>query len=950
MSRISPILIALISGSTASLSAAQLLNWTNTSGGSASTAGNWSPAAVPGAANTLQFNLVNTYTTTFNSSTPASLGHVYKRGTVTLNVSSPHTAGTSGIIVGDTSGDIATATLSGGSLSTPGTISIAEDAGSTGTFNLSGQTAALATSGTGQLIVGRNGSGEMDITGFSTATIAGNFIAGDNSTATSNVLISGASSIIPFPRSSLIVNGTTASRIGSGGDATFTIASGGRATFAADVIVANGSASTSTISAQGTNLLNLASTLTVGGNLYLGRNVSAVTAAGSGTLSVTNGGRATISGTLFVSGDVQGGTGILSLSDPSSLITCHSLELGSGFQFNHSSGTLRIDGGTLSQTNSVILNHKGGADTANPATIILQNGATFNSTNGSQVGELGAAKLRIESGSSWIHNSTLMTIANNATSTGIVELDGTNSLLQTSNIFVGSNGNGSLLLTNNSQVVTRGIYISRQAGSTGTLLMDHSSMTTIDDIYVGGSETLTGGTATFTLANSSSLTSPAVIVTTGSGTLTATNSTLNVTHTYVNNPSTITDSIINGTAVVLTAPLAASGIINAGIENGTAAITANGPLTLNDGIGPGLNNTPLNVSSHLVTINNGSSPCNLANATIAGGTLNAISEVTIPASATLLGTGNLQGLFNLTGGTITPSTATGLRLVSGAISLSGGTISGTRLELQSGTLLQGGGTCAAAVDAKDHSHIYITSPATIGINAINGFANTGRLTVDSTLTIVDSNGFNLGPDVRLNNGIISSSTQAVFGNPSIASTMVGNGTIAAALSNTGTISPGSDTGDRTGSIAFTRTFITDSVIGAEGNIIIDVEGTSNGQFDMLPCSQFVILGGTVTLRPFNGYIPSNGDRFSFITTPRDISEQFDTLSAPRGWHIEYFQNHTDAVFCAADFNSDGVIDFFDYLDFVAAFSANDPDADFNFDSAIDFFDYLDFVAAFSSGC
>lgn len=54
--------------------------------------------------------------------------------------------------------------------------------------------------------------------------------------------------------------------------------------------------------------------------------------------------------------------------------------------------------------------------------------------------------------------------------------------------------------------------------------------------------------------------------------------------------------------------------------------------------------------------------------------------------------------------------------------------------------------------------------------------------------------------------------------------------------------------------------------------------------------------------------------------------------------------------CAADFNCDGGVDFFDYLDFVAAFSNNDPSADFNDDGGIDFFDYLDFVAAFSSPC
>jgi len=54
--------------------------------------------------------------------------------------------------------------------------------------------------------------------------------------------------------------------------------------------------------------------------------------------------------------------------------------------------------------------------------------------------------------------------------------------------------------------------------------------------------------------------------------------------------------------------------------------------------------------------------------------------------------------------------------------------------------------------------------------------------------------------------------------------------------------------------------------------------------------------------------------------------------------------------CPSDFNDDGVVDFFDYLDFVDSFAANNPAADFNGDSVIDFFDYLDFVDAFSGGC
>jgi hypothetical protein len=52
--------------------------------------------------------------------------------------------------------------------------------------------------------------------------------------------------------------------------------------------------------------------------------------------------------------------------------------------------------------------------------------------------------------------------------------------------------------------------------------------------------------------------------------------------------------------------------------------------------------------------------------------------------------------------------------------------------------------------------------------------------------------------------------------------------------------------------------------------------------------------------------------------------------------------------CPADWNGDGQVDFFDYLDFVQDF--NDDNADYNGDGQTDFFDYLDFVADFDAGC
>ncbi len=65
--------------------------------------------------------------------------------------------------------------------------------------------------------------------------------------------------------------------------------------------------------------------------------------------------------------------------------------------------------------------------------------------------------------------------------------------------------------------------------------------------------------------------------------------------------------------------------------------------------------------------------------------------------------------------------------------------------------------------------------------------------------------------------------------------------------------------------------------------------------------------------------------------------------------VSYTQS-TLIVPCFGDFNCDGSVDFFDYLDFVDSYSATGPDADFNHDGSIDFFDYLDFVDSYSAGC
>ncbi len=54
--------------------------------------------------------------------------------------------------------------------------------------------------------------------------------------------------------------------------------------------------------------------------------------------------------------------------------------------------------------------------------------------------------------------------------------------------------------------------------------------------------------------------------------------------------------------------------------------------------------------------------------------------------------------------------------------------------------------------------------------------------------------------------------------------------------------------------------------------------------------------------------------------------------------------------CVADWNGDGVLDFFDILGFLDDFSLGNPEADINGDGVIDFFDIQEFLQLFAAGC
>ncbi len=140
-------------------------------------------------------------------------------------------------------------------------------------------------------------------------------------------------------------------------------------------------------------------------------------------------------------------------------------------------------------------------------------------------------------------------------------------------------------------------------------------------------------------------------------------------------------------------------------------------------------------------------------------------------------------------------------------------------------------------------------------------------------------------------------------------------------------------------------------VSNNGNVgIWTVNGIANLNYSMGVTSGFTVPSGPFVDGPAAGGnahsitmdTSTAGLKAATLTITSDDPDQPTRLVSLIGEVLE--------ASCPADYNNDGEVNFFDYLDFVDAYSAGDISADFNNDSMIDFFDYLDFVDAYSTGC
>lgn len=954
--------LTAVAGLAACVSTARgtIINWNNAAGGSASTAANWNPAQVPTAADTLVYNLNSTYTVTFSSGVALSTQHTYKRGTVTLSMSSPHTL-SGNFRVGDVSGDAATSIITTGDV-TAGSVTVGNAAGSTGTLRVNDSDARLFTSGTGDVVVGAAGNGTLSITGGGLVQSADDVILG-SSGGDGTASVSGFG-ITPIRFSTLSSSGVDGDIIvgnSSGTVSTLTVTDSGIVNAADDLIVAPVSGSNGVVNVGGNGN---GATVNVGGDLQVGNNSSS-TSAGSGQVSALNGGRINVTGAIRL-GDTTVGSGTLSCRDGGE-INAHSIICDSDGGFlNLWGGETRVDGGVLTAPNNMLSIE--GSTTESPFLRLL-NGASCTLSapvspfRALTIGIINDANLVVDTGSSLTVSSGDVVVGDLPAAQGTLAISGgsTGTFPAGRRITVGASAFGDMTITGDSTVTGGSMELGAGSAGNGSLLVYNSDLTLAGTLSVGGTPTSDGGVgdlrveatgtitvngtgdAVFVYAGGNVLIFPGALLsapfgtfwTDGDASLTLDNGTLQARELFigVSNPS------LRGT-------LAGQVMFNAS----SMVVNPTGPLTINGGTRPlALSNLgTINVGNTILTINGGVGNSSVGNCTLgAAGVIDGTAELTNLPVKTISGDGTINNrIANF--GTIA-ATGDGLTF-GGIVENVGGTMNGVRFTFVSGGGFTGAGSIGAKVVAQQGSKFTITGNSTIGDGSTAGATIDGELEINAgTLTINDSNGIGLGTLTTAHQGGTLLCTSVInMGSVPTPDVIQGDGEVAGVVNCAGVIRPGFAGQDETRELEFNALNLFAGT--GKGEIDIDLGGSAAADCDRVHCFGPAVLDGLLKVRLINGFAPDNGFRTSVIYSSDSMLGSFASTELPPRFHTEFDGAQIWVVYCAADVNNDGFVNGDDFDNLASAFENGEALGDFNGDGFINGDDFDQFASAFEEGC
>jgi T5SS/PEP-CTERM-associated repeat protein len=926
---------------------AQTLSWINAAGGSAATVGNWNPAQLPAATNPLTFGLNAAYPVTFTAGTAQSRSMAFSRGTVTLTMPT-HTTGTTS--VGSAAGTAA-AILTTGIWNTAG-FTLGPVFNSSGTLSVNDDDAVLNCAAL-RVAGDTNLTSALNITNAGVVNASSVVIGDLNPIGVGNVLVSGQPFAIPPLRSTLSATGSMT--VGASGVGNLTISSGALANTGGDVIVAERQSpgptlSRGTVTIGGAGLRNDA-TLSVGADLRVGRGSVVASDTGDGLVEVNADGRLDVAGATRVGGS-GGGTGILRVNSGATVVT-HGLFFGSSGDFQHNGGSVTVVGSGFTHDETTLVVEGPGS----PLLVLDGLGTTPSFTAASTgapavtVGLTGAGAMTLRNGTDVLLSQGGVQLGASAGSSGTLNIESGASLLAQNlgRVDVGRGGAGVLNVRTGGSLTGHALTVAATATSQGTVLVTGpGSSVTAASLAIGGDGAVTisdGG-----VLSTTGLFTTQVSFSTG-GSLTINNATLNATTDVdVEGTLTMTNGTINAREFVASADMSVSGVINAQVRGLGGLITANGDLTLGDGTQSGvLDSLNLAVGEHRVVVRD-SFTASLVESTIAGGTLESESSITLQVDGSLTGSGTVVAplRFFVLGPIV--ATGPGLTLDSDVSLSNAGALSGTQFTFPAGSKLTMSGPIQSRVVSQPGAKLIFTGNSQLGDGSAAGFTNGGELDVSGSLFINDSSGVQSGSVLTLRSAFVQCPSQITV-NATPLQTLRGSGVIAAPLFvSAGVVSPGLVGDDQTGLISITDNADLGLNPNLPGTLQMEIAGLAAVDSDRLAVGGAVHLGGRLELRLLDGFTPANGFTRDLITASGGITGTFAVEDLPAKFHIEYLGGAVRAVYCAADFNNDGFVDFFDFDDFVTAFESGDLIADFNADGFVDFFDFDDFVLSFEEGC
>jgi fibronectin-binding autotransporter adhesin len=361
-------------------------------------------------------------------------------GTALITGANSHLTATNGRI-----GDLGTGAMTiaaGGLFTGTATFVVGNSAGGTGTLTIT-DTNSKIDLGTNSIAIGPSGHGTVNLQNGATAT-TGAVVLGDTG-GVGALTVTGTGS-------AWTASGET--DVGGSGQGALHLAAGG--VFSVGTILKAGidAGSTGLVSVDGAN-----SHLTVAG-------IATIGVSGTGSLAISNGGLADSNGDAVI-GDVGGSTGTVTVANANSKWDLHGHTLAIG---NHGTGTLAVsDAATLLSDGTSLGAFAGATGTA----TIQDAGSTWTDTGSLAVGDAGHGTLIIKDGAV-VTAAGQTSVGFAANSVGDLQIAGTNSHLTSSGLFLlGSSGTGTLELTAGGRLTeAASAVVGSLIGSTGTATVD----------------------------------------------------------------------------------------------------------------------------------------------------------------------------------------------------------------------------------------------------------------------------------------------------------------------------------------------------------------------------------------------------------------------------------------------------------------------------------------------